>query len=259
MIKKGIKQANIMGVRVASSRLREVLEILKDIIDDKVFIKPYFVVTAYSEFFLEVERDEEFRKALSSADLIVADGVSVWAAADFVARPAKGWLWDLLKGIRVGYKVISGSYTDRPEGVKVFKAILENAGYKKFLLGGFGGVAGRLAGKFGCGWAEEEAGAVEKIDKYGPDVLFVALGRFKQEKWIARNIKKLKCRVVMGVGSAFDEVAGEGKWAVPVPDWVNRRGLKWLWRVGQDQRHVVRAIRAAVLFPMKLWGWYETT
>jgi len=140
----------------------------------------------------------------------------------------------------------------------MFRGLLADKQYKKFLFGGFNGVAGRLAAKYGCGWSEEDDQVVDKINEYGPDILFVALGRFKQEIWIANNLGRLKVKLVMGVGSAFDEVAGEGVWRRPVPGWVSKAGLKWLWRVMGEPKHLVRAWRAFPVFPLKVFGWYES-
>lgn len=249
---------DILGVEVASSQMDEVLARIQIEIEKRGHDRSFFVITAYSETFLEAEKNRDFRYALQKADLVVGDGVSVWAAADFVAKPAQGWLGDLWRGLAIGFKVISGEYADRPEGVRIFKKLLEERKYKIFLLGGFGGVAERLAKRNGCGWKEDEDGVVEQIKNYKPDILFVALGRFRQEIWITRNLTKLKCKVVMGVGSAFDEVAGEGAWRVPVPGWVSKIGLKWLWRVFADPIHIVRALRAFPVFPLKVYWWYET-
>lgn len=255
--KNGAKTVDILGVKVVSTRMDEVLEILRRIVAQKTYDRPFFVVTAYSETFLKAEKNQDFKKALFKADLIVGDGVSTWAAADFVAGPTRGWLRDLWRGLTIGFKVISGKYGGRPEGIKIFKEFLEERNYKRFLLGGFGGVAERLAKKYGGEWGENEDGAVEQINDYKPDILFVALGRFKQEIWIARNLSKLKCKVVMGVGSAFDEIAREGVWQVPVPEWVSKAGLKWLWRVFADPKHIVRALRAFPVFPLKVYWEYE--
>ena len=63
------------------------------------------------------------------------------------------------------------------------------------------------------------------------DVLFVALGMVKQERWIYNNREKLKdsgVRLAMGVGGAFDYISG----AVPrAPKFMRDAGLEWLFRL----------------------------
>ena len=238
-MKNGTKSSEIFGIRVASSQLPEVIERIKTEIEKRDYNMPFFMVTAYSETLLVAQENQEFKKMLEKADLIVADGVSLWMAKDY------------LNG-----KNFLKMYEDRPTGVKIFETFLRNRRYKKFLFGGFSGVAGRLAEVFGCYWSEEDPKIIEKINRCKPDILFVALGRVKQELWIADNLSKLKCKVIVGVGSAFDEVAGEGMWARPVPSWAEKMGLKWLWRARGDPKHWIRAFRAAVVFPWRVYRTY---
>jgi N-acetylglucosaminyldiphosphoundecaprenol N-acetyl-beta-D-mannosaminyltransferase len=61
--------------------------------------------------------------------------------------------------------------------------------------------------------------------------VFVAFGPPAQELWIARNRDRLGARVAMGVGGAFDMLAGE----VPrAPVWMQRGGLEWMYRLGRQ-------------------------
>ena len=60
------------------------------------------------------------------------------------------------------------------------------------------------------------------------DLLFVALGHIKQEKWIAENLEKIPVHVAMGVGGSFDYLSGN----VPrAPKWMRDLGLEWLFRL----------------------------
>ncbi|MBI2337849.1 WecB/TagA/CpsF family glycosyltransferase [Candidatus Daviesbacteria bacterium] len=60
------------------------------------------------------------------------------------------------------------------------------------------------------------------------DILFVAFGHIKQEKWIARNLEKTPAHVMMGVGGAFDYLSGN----VPrAPKWVRNLGFEWFYRL----------------------------
>lgn len=60
------------------------------------------------------------------------------------------------------------------------------------------------------------------------DFLWVALGSPKQEKWCAKHLDEFKAACVLPVGAAFDFHAGMQK---PVPQWVHRCGVCWLWRM----------------------------
>ena len=60
------------------------------------------------------------------------------------------------------------------------------------------------------------------------DFLWVALGSPKQEKWCAKHLDEFKAVCVLPVGAAFDFHAGTQK---PVPQWVHKYGICWLWRM----------------------------
>jgi N-acetylglucosaminyldiphosphoundecaprenol N-acetyl-beta-D-mannosaminyltransferase len=84
--------------------------------------------------------------------------------------------------------------------------------------------------------AEEEAVAAD-IERCRADVVWVGIGVPKQEKWMARMRPRLKAPVLIGVGAAFDFHAG----LIPqAPDWMQRTGLEWLFRLAQEPRRLWR-------------------
>ena len=69
---------------------------------------------------------------------------------------------------------------------------------------------------------------VSRVNASGAEILLVAYGAPKQEFWIGRNRGRLLPRVAIGVGGAFDSIAGR----VPIaPTWMQRAGLEWLFRL----------------------------
>ncbi|HHJ19724.1 MAG TPA: glycosyltransferase, partial [Gammaproteobacteria bacterium] len=66
------------------------------------------------------------------------------------------------------------------------------------------------------------------------DILFVGIGCPKQEIWMAEHRDSLSC-VMLGVGAAFDFIAGNKKHA---PRWVQRVGLEWLFRLLSEPRRL---------------------
>lgn len=242
-MKKRLGKFNILGMGVVDARLQEVLTEIESRTQKN---RRFWLVTAYSETFLEFQDNPKFAQALAKSDWIVLDGVGGWAAKDYPSQ-----------GLKVGLNILQGRYSDRPVGVEIFRKLLQERKSKIFLLGGFNGVAQRLAQKYTCGFAEQgpnqDIKIIDKINKFQPDLLFVAYGRIKQELWIARNLQNLNCKVVMGVGSAFDEVAQEGVWKTKAPVWMQRMGLKWLWRALRDPKHWFRIWRAVVVFPWRVF------
>jgi len=61
-----------------------------------------------------------------------------------------------------------------------------------------------------------------------PDLLFVAFGAPQQDIWIARHRQALGVPVSMGVGGAFDFIAGVTRRA---PPWMQKHGVEWLHRL----------------------------
>ena len=269
------KEARILGVTVSGTPKSEVLKKIVQVCEKKAFTKPLFVVTAYSEFFLEAKEDKKFAAALSAADLVLPDGVSVPAAVDYLSGTSGNRAADFLGGLKIGIKVLRGEYRNKTiVGVKLTQELLEMAAknhWRVFMLGGYGRTSEKLTYKL----RQEHPGlAVEwdegpqdlqsltddkyqitkalqdKIEKFSPDLLLVALGRYKQEKWIAANLNRFEAKMVMGVGSSFDEMLGEGPWAEKPPEYVERMGIKWAWRIIRDPKHIKRAWRA---FPVFAW------
>jgi N-acetylglucosaminyldiphosphoundecaprenol N-acetyl-beta-D-mannosaminyltransferase len=79
--------------------------------------------------------------------------------------------------------------------------------------------------------SDEDESMVRLIQEMQPDMLFVAFGAPKQDQWIRTHLDRLGAPVCMGVGGAFDMLAGRVKRA---PMWMQHWGLEWLYRVTQE-------------------------
>jgi N-acetylglucosaminyldiphosphoundecaprenol N-acetyl-beta-D-mannosaminyltransferase len=83
----------------------------------------------------------------------------------------------------------------------------------------------------------EDAAVADDIRRSRADVVWVGIGVPKQEKWMARMRDRLDAPVLIGVGAAFDFHAG----LVPqAPARMQRIGLEWLFRLGQEPRRLWR-------------------
>jgi len=181
------------------------------------------VVTVNPEFVMRAQSDEPFRRVLNGADLVLADGIGlVWAA-----------------------RLLGHRLPERVAGSDLVPRIAQRAaevGWRLYFLGAPPGVAERaahilrercpglqVAGTYAGSPAREMKEAiVERIRAAHPDILFVAYGAPAQDRWIARNLSNLGVPVAMGVGGAFDFIAGRAERA---PPWVQRLGLEWLHRL----------------------------
>jgi len=98
--------------------------------------------------------------------------------------------------------------------------------------------------------------SVARIRDSGAQVLFVAYGMPKQERWIARNLSALPAvRLAIGVGGVFYQLAGVQK--VP-PAAFHAVGLEWLWRLGREprrwRRQRVLPVFALLVLRRRLFG-----
>lgn len=229
--------------------------------------KPKLVVTAYSEFYVTAQKDAVFAEIIRKADLITPDGVSVLAAVKYQrAAKEKNVFGKITEGLKIGGEILNGSVGETVTGVKLFEdlnSLAEKRGWKVFLLGGWGDVSLRTATmllerfprlRVNYDAGENRVGSdrvtdnrvVKKINAWKPDILFVQYNPVKQEKWIASHLPQLKVGMAMGVGGTFNEYLGDFKKS---PAWMERMGLKWLWRVLVDPRRIGRILRAVIVFP----------
>jgi exopolysaccharide biosynthesis WecB/TagA/CpsF family protein len=121
------------------------------------------------------------------------------------------------------------------DGVPLIAERAAKEGWRLFFLGAAPGVAAEAAKRLtacypglqvvgtysGSPSGAEEDEIVARINQSGADILFVAYGAPAQDKWIARNLPRLRPRVAMGVGGSFDFVAGVLKRA---PPWMRPPG-----------------------------------
>ena len=190
---------------------------------------PHQIVTANVDFLRLAHQYSAFRSLINTADLVVPDGMPLLWASRFLGNPL-------------------------PERITGVDLIVECArlsaakGYGIFMLGAAPGVAeeaanvlrmrfpgvrvvGTYSPPFGSFRPSEEETMVRLIQEMRPSILLVAFGAPKQDEWIRKHMYRLNVPVCIGVGGAFDFLAGRISRA---PVWMQNRGLEWLYRVGQE-------------------------
>lgn len=83
----------------------------------------------------------------------------------------------------------------------------------------------------------EEEPVLTKIRETRPDIIWIGLSTPKQEIWLNNHMKKIGFGVGIGVGAAFDLVAGT---TLQAPRWIQRSGLEWLFRLVMEPRRLFR-------------------
>ncbi len=202
-----------------------------------------FVITANPEFVMLARREPDVAALARRADLVLPDGTGAVLASRLLGERLPG---------RAPGRLL----------VDALVPLLARRSLSVFLLGAAPGIAERaaarlrqrepglrIAGSF-AGEHDRDDESVTRVRDASPDVLLVAFGMPRQERWIARNLDHLpSVRLAVGVGGVFDQLAGTAR--VP-PAAVHRAGLEWLWRLAQDpsrwrRQRVLPAFAARVL------------
>jgi len=181
---------------------------------------------------MEAWDDPSFAAAVDSADLIVADGRPVAVASRLLGHRDAPHVRGLDLMLRVCAEaeregLAVGLYGGTPE---TLLKVRERLGRR------FPGLRVTYASSppFRRLTPTEGDADVEAIHAAGVQVLFVALGCPKQERWMAEHRARLTC-TCLGVGAAFDMVTGRHR---PAPRWIQGAGLEWLFRLGQEPRRL---------------------
>jgi N-acetylglucosaminyldiphosphoundecaprenol N-acetyl-beta-D-mannosaminyltransferase len=98
-------------------------------------------------------------------------------------------------------------------------------------------VAGVLSPPFRALERDEIDREIDLINAARADVVWVGLSTPKQELWMADRRKSLNAPVLIGVGAAFDFVAGTKAQA---PRWMQRGGLEWSYRLASEPKRLWR-------------------
>lgn len=280
--KKGRKFDTILGVRIDSTELVEVLRNVRYLISHN---NKFYIVTPNPELVLMAKEDRELLGIVNSADFALPDGVGLRYASKFLygrdlkivpgrklfleligLANKKGWKVFFLGGegeeaklsakkLRLSYKKIkietfNGPRVDESgEPVsEVDDSIQENAKRK---------LGNELNADMPFSVRERhsatQSDAIKRINDFRPQLLFVAFGMPKQEYWIAKNIKRLDIGGTMAVGGTFRYIAGLSK--LP-PKWMENAGLEWLWRLITEPWRAKRIFMAFPIFPLKVF-WYK--
>lgn len=213
------ERVNILGVDVDAVTMAEAVDVVRRAMDTRAGV---MVATANAEMLMRATHDEELRRILNASALVVPDGAgTVWAARHLGhAMPERV----------AGYDLAQELLRCAPaEGRRVYffgsaPGVAEKAKAKAEQLYPGIEIVGVRNGFFS---PADNAAIIAEIRAARPDLLLVALGVPKQEKWIAAHLAELDVPVAIGVGGTLDVMAGVMKRA---PYWMQRAKLEWLFR-----------------------------
>jgi N-acetylglucosaminyldiphosphoundecaprenol N-acetyl-beta-D-mannosaminyltransferase len=221
----------ILGVAIDNLTMDEVLDSVEAKITEGGF---HQIATANVDFLMKSIHDEELYETLSQCDLVLADGMPlVWASrllgtalkervagADLVPQLAK------LSASR-GYRIfLLGSEEE------------SSAGAAAWMEKSFPGVqiAGRYCPEFQPLEEMDHEEILSRIAAAKPDILLVAFGNPKQEKWLAMHRNRLQVPVCIGIGGSLDFLSGRTNRA---PAWMQSCGMEWFHRMIENPSRLV--------------------
>lgn len=218
----------LMGLAVDAADINRAVAEIDDAVRTR---RQLSFVTPNVNFLVRAMKDESARRDILNADLSLADGAPLVAMAKMLGVPVPS----------------------RVAGSDLFEALRRRPGFsgrrlKVFFFGGRAGAAEAAfdainrekGGVEAVGWHNPGFGDIEsmssdeliaKINSTEPDFVMVALGAAKGQAWIDHNRNRLTAPVTAHLGAVVDFTAGG---VARAPEWVQRAGLEWLWRIKEE-------------------------
>ena len=216
----------LFGVHMHAWTMERTISEIDRRLGDDVFTQHVVVNVAK---LVKMQRDSKLRAAVEGCDIVNIDGT----------------------GVVLGGRLLGFSIPERVAGIDLFHELLaqsEANGRRVYLLGAKSEVLEVTVSKIreryprltiagyhhGYFW-DDQAGVVEGIRSSSADLLFAGFSTPMKEHFIDSWGDQLGVKFAMGVGGTFDVVAGKVRRA---PDWMQRLGLEWLYRVIQEPRRM---------------------
>lgn len=231
-----LRYCEILGTRINVTSMERTLAYIKSHLEE---LRGNYICVSNVHTTVTAYEDGAYQNIQNSGAMALPDGAPLalyskrrgFADAERVTGP--DLMLELLKASKKeGYKHFFYGATD--ETLAAMRAAVERD-YPDTCI------AGMYAPPFRPLNASEDAAVVSMINQAKPDFIWVGLGAPKQEQWMYAH-RGMLCGVSVGVGAAFDYLAGDIKRA---PKMMQKLCLEWLYRLLQD--------------PKRLWKRYVTT
>ncbi|WP_407520059.1 WecB/TagA/CpsF family glycosyltransferase [Methylobacterium oryzisoli] len=225
------ERAPVLGVGVSVITLSDAVAAVEAFVGTR---RPHYICITGAHGVIECRKDHDLRRIHAAADLVTPDGMPLV------------WMSRLL-----GYGPIGRVYG--PDLMREVTRRSPERRLRHFYYGGAPGVAEQLRERL-CAehpgldvvgvycppfrplTPEEDAAIVAEINAAKPDIVWVGLSTPKQERWMSAHRGRIEAPVMVGVGAAFDFLAGTKQQA---PRWMQRSGLEWFYRLCTEPRRLV--------------------
>ncbi len=246
-------KVNILGTHINSINNKDLLNALAQVILDwrnnpSSAIGTTQVCITPTNSLLAARKQPQVQAIYNASEWVICDGVPVKWAAGFLGTPIM----------------------ERITGLDLLPHLIQLAHEKNFsvfLLGASPGVGQQLKNKIEAEFPNcivkgiyvppfmpvfseaENKKMLEAVNESGADILLVSLTAPKQDIWIAEHKHLLQVPLSIGIGGAFEVMAG----LVPrAPKWMHAAGLEWFYRLIQEPKRMYRRylIEAPLFIPL---------
>ncbi|MEF9935662.1 MAG: WecB/TagA/CpsF family glycosyltransferase [Clostridium sp.] len=216
-----------LGVEVSTLSMDEVLLKVDSTISNN---EKAFIVAINPEKIMKAQEDKALLELINSADIKIPDG----------------------SGVVLASKIKKGKIKERVTGIDLFKNICSVGAtreYKIFLLGAKKDVIERASKNLKDeikglnivgtqdGYFTDNNKVIDMINASEANIVFVAMGSPRQEKWIIDNKDKINANVFMGVGGSLDVISGDINRA---PKWMQSCNMEWAYRLYKEPTRISR-------------------
>lgn len=222
-------RVRILGVPVDAITMDECMDRIADFVRSG---KPHLIATADSSGIVQAQDDSELKELYETADLVTPDSAGVVWALRRLGKPIPA----RVSGVDIVDQACAKS---------------ADSGWRIYFLGAAQGVAELAAERMrlrhpGCnivgarhGFFPPESDSVvaAEVAEAKPDLLFVAMGIPRQEKFIRATEATIGAKVAMGVGGTFDVFSGRVRRA---PKLLQTMRLEWAWRLAQNPTKIAK-------------------
>lgn len=226
-----MSRIDFLNIKIDNLTMEEAIQKIDGLISESAC---RYIVTPNLDHIVTLERDSVFAEVYRNADLVLTDGQPLLWISKWLKRPIK----------------------EKLSGADLFPRICQLAavrGYRIFLLGAGEGVADKAAQNLCSRYAnlkivgtyapsfdfendpQELAHISTQIAAARPDILAVALGSPKGEKFIYAHLREYQIPLSISIGATLDFESGTVRRA---PKWMSSAGLEWLFRITQDPKRL---------------------
>ncbi len=220
------RRIGILGVPINNFTIDEAVELMDRYVQEGSFRQ---IATANVDFLIKALQDRELMEVLHHCSMVLADGMPLVWASRLLGTPLRERATGADLVPRLAELAARKSYGIYLLGAEESHSLAAAAWIKRTHPNA------RLVGRYSPPLASlaemDHEFILRSIEEARPEILLVAFGNPKQEKWLAMHRDRLTVPVCVGVGASLNFLSGAHRRA---PQWMQQCGLEWLHRLGRE-------------------------